>query len=499
LLLAPEGSAAFRIDAGGWLSSNLCGIEETTSLLVGTYRNVTTLDGIEITGREENLHRVVFDAKWAEPRSEIEACRQCGVVGATLHCHGPTSVKINDTPWGGKPVGIRLKKERYECQECDGTFTSRHPGIDDSHNITSRLAILIRKNGLKNPHIESLAGRFGLSVGTVWNLLRPLIEMDHEPPAPKRYLGIDEIYMPSDGPYTVFTDLWHGTIIELLQSNAKSDVREALKNIAPDPETTPDPVPSDPEKVRDPQIYGEPENYRIRAVAMDMDTRYRDVVNDVLPSADVIVDRYHLVDKTNDAANKVRRDTTSEKDEERCEERKAKGKPNPDDPEDTYTTEWKKKKEVFDSRWESLRPMEQLRLKQDLRQLPALKAAYFASNEFKKILDLTSVEEAKKALAAWENTLPESIQKPFEKVTGPLSEWRTEILNFFRHAKMFPFRRYTNGPTEALNGSIRQINTEGAHHRKFDVLKAKVIERLGPSGPFDRDGLGGEAILRGKQ
>jgi transposase len=469
------------------LSSNLCGIEETTSLLVGTYRNVTTLEGIEITSRKGALDRIIFDAKWAEPRSEIEACRQCGVVGATLHCHGPTSVKINDTPWGGKPVGIRLKKERYKCQECEKTFTSEHPGICDDHNVTWRLAHLVREKGLKNPQIEALAGRYGLSVGTVWNLLRPRIEElnNHDPSSPMRILGIDEIHMPSGGPHTVFTDLWEGTVLEFLESNEKSEIRSTLEDIVPVPQLRSD--------VHVPEEYGTWQDWGVVAVAMDMETRYRDVVSDIIPRADVIVDRYHLVDKAREAVSKVRKDATSEKDEERREENRAKAKPDPDDLDDSHVTEWKQKKDVFDKRWESLSSGEQLRLKQDLRQLPDLKAAYFALNEFKKILDLTSAEEADKALTAWERALPESIQKPFRKITKPLSNWREQILNYFRF-----YFEYTNAGTEALNGSIRQIITEGRHHRNFKVLKAKVLERLGPEVLSYKERQGGEAVLRGK-
>ena len=96
-------------------------------------------------------------------------------------------------------------------------------------------------------------------------------------------------------------------------------------------------------------------------------------------------------------------------------------------------------------------------------------------------------------MTAWERALPESIQKPFRKITKPLSNWREQILNYFRF-----YFKYTNAGTEALNGSIRQIITEGRHHRNFKVLKAKVLERLGPEVLSYKERQGGEAILRGK-
>ena len=449
-----------------------------------TYRNVTTLYDIEIVNRREISDRILFEAKWAEPRDEIEACRRCRSVEAKLVRNGWSLAKINDTPWGGKPVGIRLKKQRYRCKECGGTFTSEHPAVCDNRHMTRRLAQKIREDGLKSPRIEALADRFGISVGSVWNLLEDRIEKlsNRVPPSPMRILGIDALHLSPGDPCTVFTDLWHGTVIELLESNSKPDIWEALKEIVPDPQIKPD--------VHVPEEYGTWRDWGVVAVVMDMDTRYRDVAQDVIPRAKVIVDRFHIVDKASEALTKVRRRATSEKDKERREKRKAEGKSEDDE---SYVTKWKRKKDVFGRRWESLSPAEQLRLEQDLQQVPDLKDAYFAYDGFKKIFDLNDADEAREALQTWERRLPESIEEEFETVTRPLSNWREEILNYFR----FTYK-YTNGGTEGLNRAIRQISREGVGHTSFDVLKAKVLERLGPQIETHRERHGGASVFSGK-
>jgi transposase len=451
---------------------------------MGAYRNVTTLHNIEITDRKEKTDCIIFEAKWAEPRSEIDACRRCGSVEGKLTRNGWGMEKINDTPWGGKPVGIRLKKQEYQCGECGGTFTSEHPAVCDDRHMTRRLARKIKEDGLKSPRIEALADRFGVSVGSIWNLLRGRIEKlsNQGPLSPMRILGIDELHMSEDGPYTVLTDLWHGTVIELMESNDKPDIRETLREIVPDPQIKPN--------VHVPKQYGTWRDWGVVAVVMDMDTRYREVAQDVIPRAKVIVDRFHIVDKASKSVTKVRRRATSAKDKERREERKAKGKVEDDE---SYVTKWKRKKDIFGRRWESLSPAEQFRLEEDLRQIPDLKDAYFAYDEFKQIFDLNDPDEARKAFRAWERRLPESIEEEFEKVTRPLSNWREEILNYFRFSY-----KYANGGTEGLNRAIRQINREGVGHTSFDVLKAKVLARLGPQIKTGRERRGGTSIFRGK-
>ena len=49
------------------------------------------------------------------------------------------------------------------------------------------------------------------------------------------------------------------------------------------------------------------EDHGTEAVVMDMTGWYREAVRDWLPSATVVVDRFHIVQKANDAVQKVQR------------------------------------------------------------------------------------------------------------------------------------------------------------------------------------------------
>lgn len=92
-------------------------------------RNAWALDGIKITDWDETPRRLIIDAEWTESRGSIEACRQCGAIGATLHKHDWIERKVRDTPWGGKPLAIRLQRRRYRCPSCWGSTKSTFRGI----------------------------------------------------------------------------------------------------------------------------------------------------------------------------------------------------------------------------------------------------------------------------------------------------------------------------------------------------------------------------------
>lgn len=454
---------------------------------MGSYRNVSTLEGIDVVDRSAPNSRragVVLDAEWAEPRDSIEACRRCGTPDPKLYRHGWSSVKINDTPWSGRPLGIRLRKQRYKCQECGRTFVSTHPDVHEEYNMSCELVRYIKARGLKEAQVKNFARRLGLGEGTVWNVLDERIETINNaiPPSPERILGIDEVHMPTGERHTVFTDLWKGTILELLESNKKPDVAEALREITPIAQLNPD--------VQVPDRFGSWENWGIVAVVMDMDTRYRDLVHEIIPRAKVIVDRFHVIDKANDALTEVRKRAAAKKDEEIRERRAARGMP---EPKQSYVTRWKRQKDVFKKRWDSLQSHEQFRLEQDLKQLPELRDAYFAFDRFKQIFDHSRPAKADEALRKWERNLPESVREVFEKkLLRAVNEWREEILNYF-----WFIYKYTNAGTEGLNRAIKQISAEGSGYSSFRVLKAKVMERFGERMKTRVEERTGTSIFRG--
>lgn len=456
---------------------------------MGDYRNVTTLRGIEVTGRSSpSAHRrgIVLDAKYSEPRSDIESCRRCGSEDPKLYRHGWASVKINDTPTHGRPLGIRLKTQRYRCQECGQTFNSKHPSVHEKHNMTQALVRYIRDRGLKEPQVKGLAQRLGLGEGTVWNVLEERIEAlnNASPSPPMRILGLDEIHMPSGEKHTVFTDLWHGTVVEFLESNKKIDVGGAIREIVPDPQMNPD--------LSVPDRFGTWGDWGVVAVVTDMESRYRDLVKDIIPRAKVVIDRYHVVDKARDALDAVRKRTTAKKDEQRKQKRKALGLP---EPSESYVTRWKQRKSVFDRRLSQFSDSEWFRLEQDLRQLPELKDAYFAYDRFKQIYDYHDRQDARRALQQWKRSIPDTVYDAFEEnLLETLEEWREEILNYF---EIYPPEKRTNAGTEGLNRTIKQIYAEGAGYSSFEVLKAKVLERVGKRFETAVEQRGGFSIFRG--
>jgi transposase len=423
-------------------------------------RNVTTLDGIKITGWDETPQRLIIDAEWTEPRGSIEACRQCGAIGATLHKHDWIERKVRDTPWGGKPLAIRLQRRRYRCTECGGTVLSAHPAIHDTRNMTSALVEKVRRDALGPYRFNMLAHQVGSSETPIRAIFRDHTrDLDERPYPVPLVLGIDEVHVPGNRrPHAVIADIWEGKAVEMLRTTRKralyqylSDLEDGRFSHRPVPPADKEAATFSPEEAKD-AYWTPPEedlNDTPLAVVIDMTPRYRAAIEAAMPDALVVVDRFHLLRQANRALGQVR---VQESKRTRLE------------------TEWKRERKRLGKLKEQLGSMDRMMLEAAFERHPRMKRAYRARNQFRKIFALKSRQAADAALREWEGSLHPSIASAFEGVTRALENWRTEILNYFT-------ARYTNGRVEGLNRAIQQIQAEGAGY-SFEALRAKVIYGL---------------------
>ena len=92
-------------------------------------------------------------------------------------------------------------------------------------------------------------------------------------------LGIDEIHLIK--PRGVIANIANNTIVELLPNGTKDTVARYLHNLEG--------------------------KERIQYVAMDMWAPYRDACQAVIPDANIVIDKFHVMKMANEALEKVRK------------------------------------------------------------------------------------------------------------------------------------------------------------------------------------------------
>lgn len=356
-----------------------------------------------------------------------EACLKCGVVGA-LYKHGTKLITYVDAPVHGRQTFINVRRGRYRCRDCGGTFMQPLPDMDDDRRMTIRCRHYIEAQCLLKPNTH-VAEDVGVDEKIVRQIGRAqadrLFERHEAGIRAPRILGIDELGLGGTM-RAVFVDIETSWPIELLPTRWEKPVLNFLMNLPGRDET--------------------------EIVTMDMWKPYRKAVRYAMPQAVIIVDKWHVQRLANDAMEMARRVYQGGLGISK-ETRKA----------------LKKGRSIFLKRPYTLSPKQLLDLDGWLKNTPELAGAYEIKEAFMEIWKARTAEDAKLRLDAWRESVPQHLLRLFKPVFTATRNWEPEIMNYFRHGG-----RRTNAATEARNRVIKMTNRLGAGY-SFDMIRARSL------------------------
>jgi transposase len=190
-----------------------------------------------------------------------------------------------DLPWAAHPVTVVYAQRRVRCRHC-GIRTERLEFADPKARVTRRLQQLIGLDCQSMPTSHA-AVRHGVSWGAARRAEYAFLRRWDTQRAQQRprYIGLDEIHRgKSQQFWTVLSDIVHGEVIGLRQERSEA-ATTALLNEALTPQ----------------------QRGRVQAVCTDMWWGYVNAVAAVLPKADVVFDKFHVLQHAADALDEVRR------------------------------------------------------------------------------------------------------------------------------------------------------------------------------------------------
>ena len=377
-----------------------------------------TITHSEITEHDYHLY-AVYDI----PPS---ICPHC-FIGTTFQHYGAKEQVFLDLPAHGKRVGILVTRHKYRCKTCGRTFLERLPDMDDQHTMTKRLLEYIQHESLKQPFVR-VAESVGTSEGTIRNIFHDYVAhlkaTTHI--ATPRKLGIDEIYIARK-PRCILSNIEERTIVDLLSNRSKATVERRLLQF--------------------------PDRQRIDFVCSDMWVPYREASRTVLPQAQFIVDKYHVVRLANISLENVRKDLRAEMDPQQRRTLKLY---------DRYTL-LKRRRDLTEA--------QVLRLEVWKFNVPVLAQAYELKESFYELWDITDRRQARERYTEWKSRIPPSLVPAFSDLTTAMENWQEEIFAYFDY-------RLTNAYTESLNALVRSVDRAGKG-LSFKTLWAKMLFSAG--------------------
>jgi transposase len=193
----------------------------------------------------------------------------------------------------------------------------------------------------------------------------------------------------------------------------------------------------------------------VETCCADMWDAYHTVAKTLLPHAQRVVDRFHVMKNLTDAVTKARRTIQRQADE--ATQAVLKG-----------------------GRWllvknrENLTAEETEQLTQMLTVSPELKTCYELKEAFRTwFAESADRESAARGLRDWQIKAKATGLRSLQAFVKTLDNWRESILNYFNG-------RHSNGFAEGVNLKIKMLNRRGFGYRNFEHFRLHVLVAFEP-------------------
>lgn len=385
--------------------------------------NILNLPGWTVLGldTQEGEYRIT-----AQPTKPPTSCPACGA--GQLQGFGRRPELIMDLPIQAHRVGIWAQRRRFRCRSCSQTFVEPTPGVDSQHRATERLVEWIAVQSLSRT-FTNVAEEIGLNEITIRRIFsahtKALTEDWEKRVVTPRVLGIDELTL-AGGLRCILTNVEQASVIDLLAKRDMKTVAARLSRLS--------------------------NRETVEVVTIDMWRPYRDACRDILPQAQVVIDKFHVERMATLGLDTIRR---AMRDEFTPGQRR----------------KLKRDRRLLLSRPFKLTPEDLFILETWTVNFPALKQAYDLKEAFYRVYDQGTPTTAGEMLDAWIASIPDDQRPAFKDLLTAVKNWRPWILAYFNH-------RHTNAYTEGLNGLAKLANRNGRGY-SFDAIRAKVLFHVG--------------------
>lgn len=184
---------------------------------------------------------------------------------------------VKDLPWGEKFVFLEINRRQFKCEKCLKPFSEELELVKKRRTYTKRLARAIIQEVLEND-IHSVAKKGVVTTEEIERMLKDASkEYLKAQPSELKRLGIDEIALiKGKGNYcAVLIDLEKSKLIAILAGRKQEEIKEVMLG------------------------WGKEVLEQIEEVSIDLWKSYRNVVRELMPNAQVVADRFHVMAQIN--------------------------------------------------------------------------------------------------------------------------------------------------------------------------------------------------------
>jgi len=393
------------------------------------------LEGVQVVAHQkyQGIGRILK----VESTQKSKPCPRCGQVSERIHQNHRYLVK--DLPWGEEAIFLEINRRQFKCTQCQKPFSEELDFIRKRRKHTKRLARITVQEVLEK-NIKSVAKKGIVTTEEIERMLKDAGEEVSEfKPKNLKRLGIDEIAVKKGkGDYcAVLVDLDRSSLIGILPDRTQEEIRKTLEG------------------------WGSEVLEQIEEVSIDLWKGYKNIVLELMPNAQVVADRFHVMGKINQELDAERKREKYEAEKKRKERKK----------ESEIKKAEKRVEGLKKSKYALLKNEEDLSEKQkdkleEVREVsPKLKEMYRLKENFRRIFNKSqNWWRGICKLGKWLDKAKEYFPESYRTIV----RWLDEILAYFDH-------QTTQGIVEGINNKLKVIKRSAYGFRNFQNFQLRVL------------------------
>jgi transposase len=385
---------------------------------------MSQLPGIGIILQVESIHKESH-------------CHHCGTKSNRLHQNHRYVVK--DLSWGEKPVFLEINRRQFKCKKCGKPFSEKLDFVSNRRTYTKRLANTIIKSVLSSD-IQSVAKQGVVTTEEIERMLSDASRELSSKPSGLKKLGIDEIALiKGQGNYcAVLIDLETSKLITILKGRTQEEIEPILNS------------------------WGSEVLEEIEEVSIDLWKGYKNLVKKLMPNAQVVADRFHVMVQVNKELDTERKREIRQIIEASKKTKSVK-----------KMADYQERLDgINDSKYSLLKNEERLNEKQKLKLISLTKVCPKIAKMHKLKEKFREIFENKKTnwfrgllrIGVWQKRAKEYFPDSVKTITN----WLDEIIAYFDN-------RTTSGVVEGINNKLKLIKRSAYGFRNFENYKNRCL------------------------
>jgi len=350
-------------------------------------------------------------------------CPDCGKKTDKLHQNHYCVVR--DLPFGEQKVYLQVNRRQMRCESCPKKFSEDLEFVKKTRTYTERLKKKILSELLESD-LKNVAQRNGVSEQEIETMLKEWgKELSGQKPSGLKRLGIDEIALVKGQKNycVVLVDIDKKIIVGMLKNRTQVELKKYL------------------------EAWGEEVLEQIEEVSIDMWKPYKNVSEALMPQAEVVADRFHVMKQVNEELDGARKKIKKAAVALKNNSKKAR-----------ILSGIKKSKYVLLKNEETLTEIEKEQLESVKKVAPTLHKMHQLKEEFIQIFE--APKDWVEGLFSLSDWLKDAISV-FPKSCRTIIRWIGQIIAYFD-------RRTTQGVVEGINNKLKLIKRKAYGFRNFD-------------------------------